>query len=277
MQKKVRILMVLLCLFLFPLRVFALEEAIAGTEYNQGNDDVAEINTTVPVESTDEVVATTDNEELSADEATNEDSNLENTDEVNTDVSSNEETDSEFDYSQIEGEVHAFDPESDSVIGIDKINITGANFDVKAGAKPTYTGKVAEEDQDKYSLAYEAWFGSNYSIYYNYSDSSRNDETSFETFEKMNCYYYEFAILVKDGYKLNFNYKEDNTYSIPVSINGTDYNLYDIDREEVDGGTIYSFIPNISRVSEVENGETIDSIIINDVNANITVGKAPTY
>ena len=63
MQKKVRILMVLLCLFLFPLRVFALEEPV-GTEVNESNDDVAIIETVS--DKIDEIVHAAEGEEPEA-------------------------------------------------------------------------------------------------------------------------------------------------------------------------------------------------------------------
>ncbi len=274
MQKKVRILMVLLCLFLFPIKVFALEETV-GNELNESNDDVAIIESVSDIVT--EIVHAAEGEESDAEL-------IDSSDE--TDVEETEvETDNETEVldSTTEEEVSADD--TDETIGISTITINGVTTDLTDGELPTFTGTISSSEEG-YSLAYEEWNGRaddeyNYGIYS--SDPARNTElASYDnvilttTFEG-SMYTYSFAILVKNGYSIKGYEDENKELVVDVVVNGKTYSSPYYFQYSTDEGEVYGIHPNIYSNPISPEYDYIESVELENINKNITVGKAPTY
>ena len=271
MQKKVRILMVLLCLFLFPLKVFALEEAV-GTEVNESNDDVAIIETVS--DKIDEIVHAAEGEESDADLI-----DASETVDVNDDQKVENETPTE--------EVEVTEEVTASIgnIQINAITINNVNRDLTAGSLPTFSGTISTEEEG-YNLLYEQWEGQanddqDYGVYT--SDAARNTEiedagdTLLTTTYADSYYTYGFAIKVHSGYTLAAHDNEYEIEVVDVVVDGQTMEANFYLQASLDDGDIFLIQPNIYIKPVIPGGNYIDSVEFENVNYNITVGKAPTY
>ena len=267
MQKKVRILMVLLCLFLFPLRVFALEEPV-GTEVNESNDDVAIIETVS--DKIDEIVHAAEGEEPEAEI-------------IDASETESVDDDQEVEEPTLTEEVNV--KEKAENIGISTVTINNVSTDLTAGELPTFTGTISSTEEG-YGLVYEEWNGladEEYNYGYYSSSETRNAEASVygntlltTTYEGA-MYSYSFAILVHNGYELTGYATEEDGTVIDVVVNGTTYqsNFYLIDT--LNDGEVYILQPRVFACPTSSDYNYIESVEFENINKNITVGKAPTF
>lgn len=273
MQKKVRILMVLLCLFLFPIKVFALEETV-GNELNESNDDVAIIESVSDIIT--EIVHAAEGEESNAeliDTSDEADVVDETEEEVKTEVLDNTTTE----------EVSASD--TDETIGISTFTINGVTTDLIAGELPTFTGTISSSEEG-YSLVFEEWNGradDDYKYGAYSSSASRNEELAnssnqlLTTTYEGSSYSYSFAVLVKNGYSINGYEDDDQNLVVDAVVNGKTYPSYYYSISSNDEGVVYVIQPDVYGTPINPEYTYLESIEFEGVNKNITVGKAPTY
>lgn len=302
MEKKVRYLMLLLCLFLFPMKAFALEEVLDGTRNEEikeevvtdnfsNNENLEDVEDLVKIDDPDTVLLEKkDSNEQAGKELTPADDstdvvttdpveknltknvgNVENEEEENKDPVDNPVENPTQDPVETPTEDPAEDP-TPTITELQEFTITGVNTNLVVGQSATFSGTSGESD--KYTIVRETWqtYNDNEVLIYVSSDASYNATLEAEgrlitAFEE--CVYYGYNVVLKfaDGYK-PADYMD-------AHINGIDYDAFldDYDEEE---NIAYLYI--VLRVqARNNNAQYVDGLSLSNVTKDAYIGKAPTY
>lgn len=285
MEKKVRYLMLLLCLFMFPMRVFAFEGTLDETQNEQENNVVVEEqqieeNLESEEESDENLVEITD---LELEEEADEESNEEDTvvDEalvlMNFDGDGDEEAVEKTELKSVE------------------INNVNTNLYVGPAEDVEFTATVSEDSG--YSIEFEAWNGGKILT----SSAEKNAELATDgmlleeiTNENYGGYGYELYLRVDGNYELAFT-QDENIAPFPfidLTINGVKYSgviaepgvtepevlAPECVYEDPETGARYYHITTGFRVYPMESeANYIDGIRISSTYIHAVLGSAPLY
>ena len=264
MEKRIRILMLVLCMFLLPLRVSALEETMMETGNN--NETVAieenqnsEINDQLDLENLEKIE---NPEEVLQEDPTPVEKTTEPTREVA--ASAEETTESVVGESNENATPAVTEP-----VTINAIALEGVKEEFVEGDSFTFAGISGNPEQ--YTLDREDW------IYYDevdkiatsdatYQKELENAGTYLEVAEKDINYYYSFVVTTKDGYEL--------ADSIDVSINGKSYSGY---IEEELGNNQYYVWTTLTCTPYAKDATYVEKLDIENVVTDAYVGKTPYF
>lgn len=265
MEKRIRILMLVLCMFLLPLRVSALEEIVMETGNN--NETVvieenqnSEINDQLDLENLEKIE---NPEEILQEEIT---PVVEETTEPTRKVATSVENATE----PVVGVSN--ENETPAVIEpviINSITLEGVKQEFVEGDSFTFAGTSGNPEQ--YTLDREDW------IYYDevdkiatsdatYQQELENTGTYLEVAEKDVNYFYSFVVTVKDGYVL--------AESFDISINGKTYAGF---MEEELGNNQYYVWTTLACTPYAKDATYVEKLDIENVVTDAYVGKTPYY
>lgn len=286
MKKIVSYLMLVLCLFLFPFKVRALEvpeidsdevitENLIEEEKTNDLEDLVIIedpqNVLTEVESTIEEeteISTTQDEEEP--EEINEEKNIE----AQEDAENTSQDDSSFEEGEDGGTTTSEDNLEEQtepqVIEISEISIAGVSSELVGGEPFIFGGHSTEEE--KYSVVREDWIKHEEITQISTTDSNYNnslpeDYTYIESPDANSKYNYEILVTFKDGYDL----AEEFT----VIINGSEYAAYidDLD-SETNTYLLYTFY----RLQALDKDtEYVELLQLENAVTEAYVDQAPLY
>ena len=280
MEKKVRYLMLLLCLFMLPLKVFALEGDMDNTQ--DGNNVVANENINNEIDTNLEdlkkigdpnTVLLGENETDKLDGAEGE--------EPGEDDPEGEDPEGEESGGE---EPWEDDPESNdpsvgegegepttTVTELTSITLTGVNTELVDTDPVTFSGSSGETD--KYQLVREMWnYYDGNGGYTTSSDAAYNAELQewgeyFETVIEGVTYDYEVTLQLQEGYSL----PEDVT----VNINGTTYDGFAGLYYESD--SLYYVYVDLYAVGKCKDAVLIDSLAVENAILDANIDQTPLY
>lgn len=300
MEKKVHYLMLLLCLTLFPFRVYALDDIPLDNDDNTSDVVIVQQDNTQDeiqqdnlgndsLDKKEDTIVDT-NDTNTSDESIVDDgekTNLEgNTNEVKTDEgNTNEVIPNEGNTNEenpVGGENTTTEPEEGSAEAgteenvsteIDHLAINGVATELIAGEEIVFGAEV--EEGAPYHITREVWTDNNSSVS---TDDSFNDELREQGFllEEVVAdmsYNYHFSIQLDEGYTLKRG--ENGEPTLPVFINGIEGIGYCFDRG--DGTNTYDIFPTYDIMGIDTQATYVDSIQIINANTTATVDREPLF
>ena len=306
MEKKVRYLMLLLCLFLFPFRVYALDEPIEDTELNTNESSTIVVKDTGytndnQMDQTDpEIVSKEDETEPAGEEEQPATPEVGNTTEPTTGT---ENPVVEGDNTQSSNRVLLGNPSSDTDTNTDDTEPTTENDTPKQDAEVTKVKQIhlndvntrltigeafnfgaTTPDTDEYTVDYEEWIAWENNTGRASADA-RNQELPNEgitvaTEVGIPEYEYSVGITFKDGYDFEETESEPDsdgdsyTYA-DFTVNGYQVHGYLVYHEE--GSKTYRFTLNIYVSPFSKDAEYIDQLELKDVTKDAYIGETPVY
>ena len=288
MEKKVRYLMLLLCLFLFPIRVFALEGDLEGEQEKQENivENISNNENETNLEDL-EKIEDPENVLLLGEESDNEEEEKEGEEpseeekeegEITTKKVVNEEEKvegEEEEEEQAPGETTIEEEPTVTATELSTITLTGVNTSLMDNATVTFSGTSGESD--KYTLEREEWVnyyynGEGYQASYSTSDPTANADYQaqgmyFDTPTEGATYDYYVLLKLADGYSL--------PEELTAYVNGNTYDAYSIDYDEEEN-TYYVDI-YLTVQGQCGSAEFVDSLAVENAILDAYLGQAPLY
>ena len=264
MEKKVRYLMLLLCLCLLPFRVYALESEIPESENNSQSNVVVESKNDLE-EDNQEVDSSIEKDEeekdIEADEKATTALETAKKSPVDGETPTEGEQTPEGEQTDGEGEENEGDVEQgldENVTVLEEIHISGVPTELVGGETFTFSG--TSEEPEKYTIVAEKWDSSSSSA------SSTGSEVVINPDEQ---YDYSLQVRMAEGYSLI-----DSGFEGACFINGTEYGMwaYTTDEEGVyEVYTSYS-VKSLNKDATYEEGIEITNAILTPY-----VGENPLY
>ncbi|MBR3210526.1 MAG: hypothetical protein IKF71_01135 [Bacilli bacterium] len=281
MEKKVRYLMLLLCLFLFPIKAFALEGAVEEIDDNvvieENNtddlyaEDLIEIENPMKVLLGEESNNNDVGDELDPTKKTTEEEEEPSVGEEPKEEENNIESDGEEPTGENPTTGEEPSGEEPTILELEEFSLTGVKTDLVVGSDFSFGGSSGEPE--KYTVVREEWAiysGAGPTIAS--SDAAYNVELQasgklLDAIEENKYYNYRAVLKFADG--------TTPASTMTAIINGTSYDasIFDYDEET----NIAIIHVNIYKQAINPNAQYIDALDLLDVVLDAIAGKTPTF